>query len=136
MIRRTRILALTGLIVGTLTLALAGAGVATALGGGGMASAAYPLKLAAKQHGLTKAQQQRVQPLAARGRVDSRWGSPIAPGTGVDRDSSSFSARPELRGPEVSREAFGIHESDARAAVRRTKRVRLQSASGCNGECS
>ena len=60
MIRRTRILALTGLIVGTLTLALAGAGVATALGGGGMASAAYPLKLAAKQHGLTKAQQQRV----------------------------------------------------------------------------
>ena len=74
MIRRTRILALTGLIVGTLTLALAGAGVATALGGGGMASAAYPLKLAAKQHGLTKAQQQRVQPLAARGRVDSRWG--------------------------------------------------------------
>ncbi len=61
MIRRTRILALIGLVAGTLTLALAGAGVATALGGGGMASAAHPLELAAIQHGLTKVQQHRVE---------------------------------------------------------------------------
>jgi hypothetical protein len=56
-----RILALIGLVGGTLTLALAGAGVATALGGGGMASAAHPLKLDAKQQGPTKVQLHRVQ---------------------------------------------------------------------------